>query len=179
MALNVTTISIIILSIMTLSMADFVPETSYLFRNLFWDLIIVLSFSQEVLISPTLIYTFCGIKLWFINTSYEKLKTIIKSQKRFLKIYFVEMIDILCQNWLFQKKMISNERGELNLGNRKRILLIFTIWRKIWNGFKFPLRKRHKIKWALPDGTTRFKKCKQLFEYQHLLLLRGIWWSKF
>ena len=58
MALNVTTISIIILSIMTLSMADFVSETSYLFRNLFWDLIIVLSFSQEVLMSPTLIYTF-------------------------------------------------------------------------------------------------------------------------
>jgi hypothetical protein len=23
------------------------------------------------------------------------------------------------------------------------------------------------------------KKCKQLFEYQHLLLLRDIWWSKF
>ncbi len=22
------------------------------------------------------------------------------------------------------------------------------------------------------------KKCKQLFEYQHLLLLRDIWWSK-
>jgi hypothetical protein len=28
-------------------------------------------------------------------------------------------------------------------------------------------------------GTTRFKKCKQLFEYQQLLLLRDIWWSKF
>jgi hypothetical protein len=27
--------------------------------------------------------------------------------------------------------------------------------------------------------TARFKKCKQLFEYQHLLLLRDIWWSKF
>jgi hypothetical protein len=24
-----------------------------------------------------------------------------------------------------------------------------------------------------------FKKCKQLFECQHLLLLRDIWWSKF
>jgi hypothetical protein len=28
------------------------------------------------------------------------------------------------------------------------------------------------------DGTVRFKDCKQLFEYQHLLLLRDIWWSK-
>jgi hypothetical protein len=28
-------------------------------------------------------------------------------------------------------------------------------------------------------GTARFKKCKQSFEYQHLLLLRDIWWSKF
>jgi hypothetical protein len=29
------------------------------------------------------------------------------------------------------------------------------------------------------NGTGRFKKCKQLFEYDHLLLLRDIWWSKF
>jgi hypothetical protein len=29
------------------------------------------------------------------------------------------------------------------------------------------------------NGTARFKKCKKLFEYQHLLLLRNIWWSKF
>ncbi len=29
------------------------------------------------------------------------------------------------------------------------------------------------------NGTTHFKECKQLFEYQHLLLLRDIWWSKF
>jgi hypothetical protein len=29
------------------------------------------------------------------------------------------------------------------------------------------------------NGTGCFKKCKQLFEYQHLLLLRDIWWSKF
>jgi hypothetical protein len=26
---------------------------------------------------------------------------------------------------------------------------------------------------------TAHKKCKQLFAYQHLLLLRNIWWSKF
>ncbi len=29
------------------------------------------------------------------------------------------------------------------------------------------------------NGTAHFKKCKQLFEYKHLLLLRDIWWSKF
>jgi len=29
------------------------------------------------------------------------------------------------------------------------------------------------------NWTACFKKCKQLFEYQHLLLLRDIWWSKF
>ena len=29
------------------------------------------------------------------------------------------------------------------------------------------------------NGTKHFKKLKQLFEYQHLLLLRDIWWSKF
>ncbi len=28
-------------------------------------------------------------------------------------------------------------------------------------------------------GTAHFKKCKQLFEYQHLRLLRDIWWTKF
>ncbi len=31
----------------------------------------------------------------------------------------------------------------------------------------------------LPNGTARFRKCKQLFEYQHLLLLIDIWSSKF
>jgi hypothetical protein len=29
------------------------------------------------------------------------------------------------------------------------------------------------------NGTVRFEKCKQLFEYQHLVSLRDIWWSKF
>jgi hypothetical protein len=29
------------------------------------------------------------------------------------------------------------------------------------------------------NGTTHFKKCIQLFEYQHLPLLRDIWWSRF
>jgi hypothetical protein len=29
------------------------------------------------------------------------------------------------------------------------------------------------------NGTVRIKKFKQLFENQHLLLLRNIWWSKF
>jgi hypothetical protein len=29
------------------------------------------------------------------------------------------------------------------------------------------------------NGTARFKKCKQWFEYQYLLLLRDIWWSEF
>ncbi len=28
------------------------------------------------------------------------------------------------------------------------------------------------------NGTARFKRCKQLFENQHLLLIRDIWWSK-
>jgi hypothetical protein len=28
------------------------------------------------------------------------------------------------------------------------------------------------------NGTVCFKKCKQLFAYQHLLLIRDIWWSK-
>jgi len=32
---------------------------------------------------------------------------------------------------------------------------------------------------TLHNGTTHLKKCKQLLEYQHLLLLRDIWWSKF
>jgi hypothetical protein len=29
------------------------------------------------------------------------------------------------------------------------------------------------------NGTAHFKKCEQLFEYQHLPLLRDSWWSKF
>ncbi len=28
------------------------------------------------------------------------------------------------------------------------------------------------------NGTAHFKKYKQLFEYQHFLFLRDIWWSK-
>jgi len=33
--------------------------------------------------------------------------------------------------------------------------------------------------WQPDNGTAHFKKSKQLFEYQHLLLLRDIWWLKF
>ena len=29
------------------------------------------------------------------------------------------------------------------------------------------------------NGKARFRKCKQFFEYQRLILLRDIWWSKF
>jgi len=29
------------------------------------------------------------------------------------------------------------------------------------------------------NRTARFKNCKQLFEYQYLILFRDIWWSKF
>ncbi len=29
------------------------------------------------------------------------------------------------------------------------------------------------------NGTAHFKKCKQLFEYQYLLLISDIWWSMF
>jgi hypothetical protein len=29
-----------------------------------------------------------------------------------------------------------------------------------------------------PNLTALFKKCRQLFEYQNLLLLRDIWWGK-
>ncbi len=37
-----------------------------------------------------------------------------------------------------------------------------------------------KLKHLIPcNGTPRFNKCKQLFEYQHLLLHRDIRWSKF
>ncbi len=28
------------------------------------------------------------------------------------------------------------------------------------------------------NGTASFEKCKQLFEYQHLLLLKDIWWPE-
>jgi hypothetical protein len=34
------------------------------------------------------------------------------------------------------------------------------------------------FKCDLGNGTACFKKCKHLFEYQHLLLLTEIWWSK-
>ena len=36
-----------------------------------------------------------------------------------------------------------------------------------------------KTPYAIHNGTVRFKKCKQNFEYQHVLLLRDIWGSKF
>jgi hypothetical protein len=34
-----------------------------------------------------------------------------------------------------------------------------------------------RVKLVVTNGTGHFKKCKQLFQYQHLLLLRDIWWS--
>ncbi len=38
-------------------------------------------------------------------------------------------------------------------------------------------RRHYKLSGGKWNSTL--KKCKQLFEYQHLLLLRDIWWSKF
>jgi hypothetical protein len=35
------------------------------------------------------------------------------------------------------------------------------------------------VRRSLFNGTAHFKKCKQFFEYQHLLLFRDVWWSKF
>jgi hypothetical protein len=32
--------------------------------------------------------------------------------------------------------------------------------------------------YVLANGTAPFKKCKQLLQYQHFLLVRDIWWSK-
>jgi hypothetical protein len=40
---------------------------------------------------------------------------------------------------------------------------------------EFPMFLQKRI----ANVTAPFKKYKQLFEYQHLLLLRDIWWSKF
>ncbi len=33
--------------------------------------------------------------------------------------------------------------------------------------------------WIQRNGTAQLKKCKQLFEYRHLLLLSDTWWLKF
>jgi hypothetical protein len=35
------------------------------------------------------------------------------------------------------------------------------------------------IVFSSANGTAQFKKCKKMFEYQHSLLLRDSWWSKF
>jgi hypothetical protein len=32
---------------------------------------------------------------------------------------------------------------------------------------------------TIVNGTAQFKNCKKMFEYQHILLLRDIWWPKF
>jgi hypothetical protein len=37
----------------------------------------------------------------------------------------------------------------------------------------------HFVVVCVSNGTARLKKCKQLFEYQHLLLLSDTWWLKF
>jgi hypothetical protein len=42
----------------------------------------------------------------------------------------------------------------------------------------FELKSIWRIVGNLMNGAVRFEKCKQMFEYQHLLLLRDIWWSQ-
>jgi hypothetical protein len=44
--------------------------------------------------------------------------------------------------------------------------------------FTWAIKTTQPLPVAPPNGTARFKKYKQFFEYQHLLLLRDIWWSK-
>jgi hypothetical protein len=48
----------------------------------------------------------------------------------------------------------------------------------MWSGSvqNFPLQLV--LRGTTINGTGCFKNCKQLFEYQHLLLLRDIRWSK-
>ncbi len=46
------------------------------------------------------------------------------------------------------------------------------------NKIEIELEKlKRRLKFAMEEWAL--KKCKQLFEYQHLLLFRDIWWSKF
>jgi hypothetical protein len=57
----------------------------------------------------------------------------------------------------------------LGAENRKKIIKTATRWRhenQFFNEVKF-------------NGTMHFKKCKQLFKCQHLLLFRDIWRLKF
>ncbi len=69
----------------------------------------------------------------------------------------------------FQKNILATFQTLLN--SRIFVLLMQKQWRKIKSQyFSYLIR---------PNGTARFKKCKQLFEYKHLLLVRDICWSKF
>ncbi len=77
---------------------------------------------------------------------------------------------------------------------RCRYVFYFQIEQQINFGFKFSeiyTNKSKNLRRPVPifssysgcrvtsNGIAGFKKCKQLFEYQHLLLLRDIWHSKF
>jgi hypothetical protein len=52
-------------------------------------------------------------------------------------------------------------------------------WNSMFHIIKVYIWQKNKMPMNFANGTACFKECKQLFEYQHLLLLRDIWWSKF
>jgi hypothetical protein len=59
---------------------------------------------------------------------------------------------------------------------RKTLRNFMTIWGKN-KFFFFKINPKLWLIFVLNNGTARLKNCKQLFEYQHLLLLRDIWCS--
>ncbi len=79
--------------------------------------------------------------------------------------------------FFWRLSLTSNIRTQVDSMVTKRLGKICSFLEK-WPK-QFPSQKMPKCLQSRINGTAHFKKCKQLFEYQDLLLFRDIWWSKF
>jgi hypothetical protein len=92
----------------------------------------------------------------------------LNARQKFLKV----------EQWIFSFPLFYSKTQLFCSQLKLRLHLKRCVWEKA-NDIERPwleCSSKNKIQY---NGTTHFKNCKQLFEYQHILLLRDIWWSKF
>ena len=117
-------------------------------------------------------------KFWYYNNYLHFSKCVVLLDR----LYIVLVLDIRGKTLILLLQPIHIFKLWF-LNKRNKILLMLIGW-----FFILLVEKNILIEWShlanlsqglvQTNGTAQFKKCKQLFRYQHLLLLKDIWCSK-
>jgi hypothetical protein len=102
------------------------------------------------------------------------LSRILLVSSRHLRVVFTKLLIIIFWSFLRQGRLTLTRLNFKELTH----FISKVPHRKYWL-YKFCKNIVIGVENTAPDYTAGYKKCKELFEYPHLLLLRDIWWSKF